>query len=156
MALPFYSTTVDSVGRERTYWTVEGLRCSPNGAEVWKTDASGAITGTLAFATSATVQLANGTSVAPSLTDSTGTSGFYRKAAGAWAYTTGNNPTVQFDSGGIKANSVIFDVANQDVVLIRDAANTLAQRNGTNAQAFNLYNTYILDQLRTRRFRLGT
>ena len=29
-----------------------------------------------------------------------------------------------------------------DVALFRDAANTLAQRNGVNAQAFNLYNTY--------------
>ena len=29
-----------------------------------------------------------------------------------------------------------------DVVLERDAANTLAQRNGTNAQTFNLYNTF--------------
>jgi hypothetical protein len=30
-----------------------------------------------------------------------------------------------------------------DVVLARDAANTLAQRNGTNAQTFRLYNTFI-------------
>lgn len=29
-----------------------------------------------------------------------------------------------------------------DIFLARDAANTLAQRNGVNAQAFNLYNTY--------------
>jgi len=29
-----------------------------------------------------------------------------------------------------------------DVILYRDAANTLAQRNGTNAQEFRLYNTY--------------
>jgi hypothetical protein len=29
-----------------------------------------------------------------------------------------------------------------DTFLARDAANTLAQRNGVNAQAFNLYNTY--------------
>jgi len=29
-----------------------------------------------------------------------------------------------------------------DLILARDAANTLAQRNGVNAQAFNLYNTY--------------
>jgi len=29
-----------------------------------------------------------------------------------------------------------------DLVLARDAANTLAQRNGTNAQTFNLYNTF--------------
>ena len=32
--------------------------------------------------------------------------------------------------------------AAADVILARDAANTLAQRNGVNAQAFNLYNTY--------------
>jgi hypothetical protein len=31
---------------------------------------------------------------------------------------------------------------SNDVALARDAANTLAQRNGVNAQAFNLYNTY--------------
>jgi hypothetical protein len=29
-----------------------------------------------------------------------------------------------------------------DLILARDAANTLAQRNGVNAQAFNLYNSY--------------
>jgi hypothetical protein len=29
-----------------------------------------------------------------------------------------------------------------DTILVRDAANTLAQRNGVNAQAFNIYNTY--------------
>lgn len=31
---------------------------------------------------------------------------------------------------------------NSDVALFRDAANTLALRNGTNAQGFNLYNTF--------------
>lgn len=29
-----------------------------------------------------------------------------------------------------------------DTILVRDAANTLAQRNGVNAQGFNIYNTY--------------
>ena len=32
--------------------------------------------------------------------------------------------------------------ANADLFLFRDAANTLAQRNGANAQAFRLYGTY--------------
>ena len=32
--------------------------------------------------------------------------------------------------------------SSPDIFLRRDAANTLAQRNGVNAQAFNLYNTY--------------
>ena len=31
---------------------------------------------------------------------------------------------------------------NRDLILARDAANTLAQRNGVNAQAFNLYQSY--------------
>jgi hypothetical protein len=32
--------------------------------------------------------------------------------------------------------------ATADTILARDAANTLAQRNGVNAQTFNIYNTY--------------
>lgn len=32
--------------------------------------------------------------------------------------------------------------SGQDTILARDAAGTLAQRNGANAQAFNIYNTY--------------
>jgi hypothetical protein len=32
--------------------------------------------------------------------------------------------------------------ATYDLALFRDAAGTLAQRNGTNAQAYRLYNTY--------------
>jgi hypothetical protein len=32
--------------------------------------------------------------------------------------------------------------AGQDTILRRDAANTLGQRNGVNAQTFNIYNTY--------------
>jgi hypothetical protein len=34
------------------------------------------------------------------------------------------------------------DALSPDVFLYRDAANTLAQRNGTNAQLFRIYNTY--------------
>lgn len=40
-------------------------------------------------------------------------------------------------------NSSVFSLgASNDVVLARDAANTLALRNGTAAQGFNIYNTY--------------
>ena len=42
-----------------------------------------------------------------------------------------------FSGGGNNAPS-----APSDVLLTRDAAGTLAQRNGANAQAFNLYNTH--------------
>lgn len=43
---------------------------------------------------------------------------------------------------GFIGNRLFLDYANQDVVLNRDAANTLAQRNGTNAQTYRVYNTY--------------
>ena len=35
-----------------------------------------------------------------------------------------------------------FGIGGTDLILARDAANTLAQRNGVNAQAFNIYNTH--------------
>ena len=40
-------------------------------------------------------------------------------------------------SSGTDSNSGPFDV-----IILRDAANTLAQRNGTNAQTYRLYNTF--------------
>ena len=44
----------------------------------------------------------------------------------------------------ILGNAASSDVLafNSDTILARDAANTLAQRNGVNAQTFNLYGTY--------------
>ena len=49
---------------------------------------------------------------------------------------------VQSSGNIIPSNALIFDYFNQDVVLQRDAANTLALRNSTNAQTFNVYGTY--------------
>lgn len=54
---------------------------------------------------------------------------------------------LQIDSGGVNTTgSYQFSASNAtaagDVVLVRDAANTLAQRNSTNAQTFRIYNTY--------------
>jgi len=42
--------------------------------------------------------------------------------------------------------------ASDDVMLFRDAANTLALRNSTNAQAFNIYNTYTSGSVYERGF----
>ena len=58
--------------------------------------------------------------------------------------------TTQYGSGlGIKLANVDsymwtdgLATNNPDLFLYRDAANTLAQRNGTNAQTFRVYNTY--------------
>ena len=67
---------------------------------------------------------------------------------------SGSNRFGYFNSsGGVErvtlANTVPFGWSSTsaatgtiDTILARDAANALAQRNGVNAQAFNLYNTY--------------
>jgi hypothetical protein len=50
-------------------------------------------------------------------------------------------PAVRSD-GYFAFSSTTDPSATPDVLLNRDAANTLAQRNGTNAQAFRVYNTF--------------
>lgn len=52
----------------------------------------------------------------------------------------GLNSTSVF--GWTSTTDIGLGAAALDTILTRDAANTLAQRNGTAAQAFNLYNTY--------------
>ena len=47
-----------------------------------------------------------------------------------------------YNSGSFSWSSVATGNGTPDVLLYRDAANTLALRNGTNAQAFNVYGTY--------------
>lgn len=51
-------------------------------------------------------------------------------SAGGWA------------SGVFYTDTISFNFSSGDTFLGRDAAATLAQRNGTNAQGFNLYNTF--------------
>lgn len=50
-------------------------------------------------------------------------------------------PTLRND-GAYGWTSTTNPLGTTDLALFRDAANTLAQRNGTNAQAFRVYNTY--------------
>ena len=56
------------------------------------------------------------------------------------AIQTGVGLTLKSDVGFAWSNGAVN--GTRDTILARDAANTLAQRNGVNAQAFNLYNTY--------------
>jgi hypothetical protein len=55
--------------------------------------------------------------------------------AGAGEFRTKNTGTLQWHSGGNISGS-------PDLIILRDAANTLAQRNGTNAQTSRIYNTF--------------
>lgn len=90
--------------------------------------------------------LGNGTAAAPSLTfSSDSTTGLYRSSAAKIDIAIAGLDLFRFDGGNfynLKDTGGIYWGVNADVGLLRDAANTLAQRNGTNAQKFRLYGTY--------------
>lgn len=72
----------------------------------------------------------------------TGGSAFVNIGSGLAVGVTGAG-TGLYTGGGLNFQSSFSSSgANVDLSLFRDAANTLAQRNGTNAQAFRVYNTY--------------
>ena len=72
--------------------------------------------------------------------------GLYSPTASSVGFSIGGSMGHQFWSDGslyLQNNNALFSLgASSDVTLTRDAANTLAQRNGTTAQTFRLYNTY--------------
>jgi hypothetical protein len=93
--------------------------------------------------------LANGSSGTPSTGfASEAGMGFYRVASGELLFVSGGSPMLDLTTTNVTlpAGSMLkwgsAGVASGDVCLSRDAANTLAQRRGTNAQVFRVYNTY--------------
>jgi len=77
------------------------------------------------------------------------TSGFYTTDGFDWGYTRVGAAVWQSGFNYFRmGNNVAFGWvaatigSAADLILARDAAGTLAQRNGVNAQAFNLYNTF--------------
>jgi hypothetical protein len=63
-------------------------------------------------------------------------------AAFSFTYAVANFITVRSTGGFGWSNSATNASSTIDLYLYRDAANTLALRNGANAQTFNLYQTY--------------
>ena len=68
----------------------------------------------------------------------------YTGAVGSETYTIFGrmNATGAFNINSPAGSYGIGSETNPDVIITRDSANTLAQRNSTNAQTFRLYNTY--------------
>lgn len=105
------------------------------------TDSQGSPDVTLTRNAASTLQIGTTTANALGsilLNSVTATGNIYTSGSGGAIYTTGANSVIAAvsDTGNFKLG------ASQDVILARDAANTLAQRNGTNTQQFNLYRTY--------------
>lgn len=107
------------------------------------------ISGDLVF-NSGSIQLPDGTAGAPSLTFASDTdTGIFRNGSDDIHITAGGTSRLRIVNGpfgwaaqGTEAFTLGANTGAPDVVLARDAANTLAQRNGTNAQIFRVYNTY--------------
>ena len=103
-----------------------------------------AVTGVSTF--SAALRAADGSAATPAYSFTSGTTtGLYWNGTNVLLAVVGGT-----DSGAFHANGIWLPVdahyygwgSALDLKLYRDAANTLAQRNGTTAQAFRLYNTY--------------
>lgn len=98
------------------------------------------------FASPGVMRFADGTAGAPSITfASDPDTGIFRQDADRIDFTFGNNNTFTLlaSKAWIRSNNgeLMFG-ASADLSLIRDAANVLAQRNGTSAQTYRIYNTY--------------
>lgn len=86
--------------------------------------------------------------------------GFFRAGTGQLGYAVGGTYRMNFSGNALimrPSHQLAWasgDPTSADLALARDAANALAQRNGVNAQAFRLYNTFT-DASNYERMALG-
>jgi hypothetical protein len=110
------------------------------GVSQFRVTKAGAVTvaSTLASSTAFSPVLALGTGVGTGLVTVTriddGNINF------GFGYDGTNRGAIVASNGSLRWGS--SGITSPDLFLVRDAANTLAQRNGVNAQAFNIYNTF--------------
>ena len=86
-----------------------------------------------------------GSSALPAISigdSNTGISNGSSGSNGYFQFSIAGTNAMLLDSGTLVGPTRISFTSNNDTYLYRDAANTLAQRNSTNAQTFRLYNTY--------------
>lgn len=69
-------------------------------------------------------------------------SGMFRVAANTLRFQNSIGAMLDLTHAAALVFGGILQLGGSDLSLVRDAANTLAQRNGVNAQAFRLYNTF--------------
>jgi hypothetical protein len=99
---------------------------------------------------SGALRLSAGTKTAPALAATGTNTGIYFRASTFFEATDGTNVFVSAQSAGMTlASGMLFgwsggfpDSTGSDVELYRDATDALAQRRGTNAQTFRIYNTF--------------
>lgn len=108
------------------------------GTSQWKVGKAGAVTQL------GTLTVPNGSATAPQIVSAgSSTTGFGFSNSGLIPSVTVSGANVaQFASAQAQFIAVAFPNTSPDLYLMRDAANTLAQRNGVNAQTFRGYGTF--------------
>ena len=88
------------------------------------------------------VLVGDGTAAAPSYSFTSDTdTGSYLVSPNTLGFASAGALQAQVENGAFRLQASTFFAIGNDVILARDAANTLALRNGTNAQTFNICNT---------------
>lgn len=130
----------------------QGFSFRTNGVEVgWFGGSSNSFVKLAGDTMTGNLVIPNGTNTAPSLAFASSPTGggFYSPGLGFMRYAFNNTNRLELGSDAtgtyfwvMRDDGEIALGASADVRLFREAANTLALRNGVNAQAFNVYNTY--------------
>jgi hypothetical protein len=119
------------------------LTCSPDNS--YDIGASGATRPRTVYAGTSFVA-PDGSDASPGFTFGTSQTGIYRDSGGGrMRFAVAGNFAADLgaNSFGVRSDTGTLTFGNSgDVILARDAAQTLAQRNGANAQTFRVYNTY--------------
>lgn len=105
---------------------------------------------------SAQVLVGDGTALLPVYSfASDPNTGIYNESANTIGIATNGSLKVRIDGSGLTAATNFIIGGGVDVILSRDAANTLALRNGVNAQTFRAYTSYT-DASNYERFAINT
>lgn len=149
--------TTNTAGANLTITGSQGTGTGAGGSIIFQVAPAGssgtaqnALATALTINSSSQVVFADGSNTAPSIRGSDADSGIYFSGNNI-RFATDSTFTYLFDGGGntnLRSTAVVrwTDGGNllaaYDLILLRDAANTLALRNGTNAQTFNVYKSF--------------
>jgi len=155
--------TTNTAGANLTITGSQGTGTGAGGSIIFQVaplgssgSAQNALATALTLNSSQQAVFAAGSKTVPTVSFTGFNGGLYGRTSGALSLTNGSveiglitgNGTSFLSSIGLSTGAGSggdLSVAGADTILARDAANTLALRNGTAAQAFNVYNTYTSD-----------
>jgi len=151
--LPSWATTTDAAAaRTNLGVTVASNLPAPySGAAATNSLLTADGAGGSAFvATLPKLTLGAGAATNPSFVLTGSSLGIYQRIAGELTFTDGTEPQMRYFTNNLMFNSDFLlawgnsttQPVTGDTYLLRDTTNTLASRNGTNAQTYNIYNTY--------------